>query len=324
MRPGHVRRGRAAAQARARSSSARSSSRTRKAPSSPATARPQSTGRPTSTARAPSASATITSVPRRTPPSTSPRRRRRPPRPPRAERRGWPRPRPPAGRRDSRRPRRGAVIAGEPRVLAVRMPLTSSGTLDSGRELLDVAPAEGRVELLRHLRGRCRHGAADRRREAGHGVLRRHHEAGAQIPLAVAEPRRVAPSARAPRSPAPRPRRRRSASPHGRGRRTTWNQRRPPGAASATSAGVAVAIVDRHITVPARAAARAVAHSPSGFASRCSAVGATSTGSETGPPSTVAAVLTRPTSTSIRGRSRRRPERAAVVAERVLVAAPPA
>ncbi len=77
----------------------------------------------------------------------------------------------------------------------------------------------------------------------------------------------------------------------------------PPGAASATAAGVAVASVERQQMVPAAAAARAAAGSPSGWARRWKAVGATRTGMDTGIPNIVVAGLTAPTSTSIRGRS---------------------
>ena len=55
--------------------------------------------------------------------------------------------------------------------------------------------------------------------------------------------------------------------------------------------------------VPAAAAARAIPGSPSGCASLWIAVGATSSGIETGVPSTVVAVETSATSTRTRGRS---------------------
>ena len=55
--------------------------------------------------------------------------------------------------------------------------------------------------------------------------------------------------------------------------------------------------------VPAAAAARAIPHSPSGWAIFCSATGATITGIEISVPSTVVAVETSLTSTSTRGRS---------------------
>jgi len=58
------------------------------------------------------------------------------------------------------------------------------------------------------------------------------------------------------------------------------------------------------ITVPIAAAARAVAHSPSGCASRWNAVGATSTGIDTGVPNAVVASAHDPTSTRHFGRSR--------------------
>ena len=54
--------------------------------------------------------------------------------------------------------------------------------------------------------------------------------------------------------------------------------------------------------VPAAAAARAIATSPSGCATRWKATGATSTGSATSCPSTVVAVEASATSTRTRGR----------------------
>ena len=56
------------------------------------------------------------------------------------------------------------------------------------------------------------------------------------------------------------------------------------------------------MTVPAPAAARAIASSPSGWTVRWKAVGATNSGIELSVPSTVVAVVTRETSTSMRGR----------------------
>ena len=67
-----------------------------------------------------------------------------------------------------------------------------------------------------------------------------------------------------------------------------------------------MARVERHITVPAPAAARAIPASPSGCASRWKATGATRIGIATGSPSTVVLVVTSETSTSTRGRSRQR------------------
>ena len=64
-----------------------------------------------------------------------------------------------------------------------------------------------------------------------------------------------------------------------------------------------LASVDSVINVPAAAHARAVATSPSGFAIRCSAVGAASTGILTGCPSTIVERSTFDTSTSTRGTS---------------------
>src|SRR5436190_795916 len=87
----------------------------------------------------------------------------------------------------------------------------------------------------------------------------------------------------------------------------TWNQRVPPAAqASATSRGERVAADERHMIVPAAAAARAVAASPSGCAIRWNASGAIRIGSDTSVPSTVVAVEIDETSTSTRGRSLRR------------------
>ena len=57
------------------------------------------------------------------------------------------------------------------------------------------------------------------------------------------------------------------------------------------------------MTVPAAAAARAIAGSPSGWAIRWNATGATSSGIDTSVPSTVVAVVASLTSTSARGRS---------------------
>jgi hypothetical protein len=58
--------------------------------------------------------------------------------------------------------------------------------------------------------------------------------------------------------------------------------------------------------VPASRAARAVASSPSGCATRWNATGATSSGIETFCPSTVVSVLHASTSTSMRGRRTQR------------------
>jgi hypothetical protein len=67
----------------------------------------------------------------------------------------------------------------------------------------------------------------------------------------------------------------------------------------------AVATVERHISVPAAAAPRAIATSPSSCAICWNAIGATSTGIDTGDPRTVVSVVTEETSTSTRGRSRK-------------------
>ena len=71
--------------------------------------------------------------------------------------------------------------------------------------------------------------------------------------------------------------------------------------------------------VPAAAAPRAVASSPSGCAARWNAVGATSTGSAISVPSAVVAVDVSATSTSIRGRSTQRRNAARFSRERPLV-----
>ena len=76
--------------------------------------------------------------------------------------------------------------------------------------------------------------------------------------------------------------------------------------------------------VPAAAAARAIATSPSGSTRRWKATGATSSGIETSVPSTVVAVLTSQTSTSIRGRSRRRAKAATLSRSVRSSPAPPA
>ena len=78
---------------------------------------------------------------------------------------------------------------------------------------------------------------------------------------------------------------------------------RPPPQPAVTSVGPQVAIVDRHITVPAASAARAIATSPSGWASFWKATGATSTGCFSSAPSSSIRVLTSDTSTSTRGHS---------------------
>jgi hypothetical protein len=65
-------------------------------------------------------------------------------------------------------------------------------------------------------------------------------------------------------------------------------------------------IVERMNGMPAAAAARAVAGSPSGCTRPWVAVGAIATGSEIGTPRSVVAVVTSATSTRTRGRSVRR------------------
>jgi len=62
--------------------------------------------------------------------------------------------------------------------------------------------------------------------------------------------------------------------------------------------------------VPAAAAARAVASSPSGCAIRCDAIGATMTGRAIGWPRIVVASDTCETSINIRGTSHQRPQAA--------------
>ena len=62
--------------------------------------------------------------------------------------------------------------------------------------------------------------------------------------------------------------------------------------------------------VPAAAAPRAMAFSPSGWARPWNATGATSTGKATSVPSTVVAVVLVETSTSMRGRRTQRPNAA--------------
>ncbi len=83
-------------------------------------------------------------------------------------------------------------------------------------------------------------------------------------------------------------------------------------------------IVETQKSVPAAAAARAVASSPSAASIPCIANGATSSGIETGVPSTVVAVVISDTSTSIRGRNRQRPYAAAFARSVTSSPAPPA
>ena len=90
--------------------------------------------------------------------------------------------------------------------------------------------------------------------------------------------------------------------------RYTWNHQAPPAAATAspTCSIGQVLRVDSTNSAPARAAAVAAATSPSGWASRWNAVGATASGvrtrSSSGPPSTTL-VSTADTSRSTRGRN---------------------
>ena len=82
-----------------------------------------------------------------------------------------------------------------------------------------------------------------------------------------------------------------------------------PGTAPISSIGTIV-LVDTTMIVPAAAAARAVASSPSGWASFCEAIGATITGRAIGWPRIVVASETVDTSTSMRGTSHQRPHAA--------------
>jgi len=102
----------------------------------------------------------------------------------------------------------------------------------------------------------------------------------------------------------------------------SWNQRSEP--AAATSAGVDVARVDRHIAVPTVRAARAIPTSPSGCATRWNATGATASGIDSSSPSTVVAVVQPATSTSTRGRSCQRPNAATLSRSVTSSPAPPA
>jgi hypothetical protein len=81
----------------------------------------------------------------------------------------------------------------------------------------------------------------------------------------------------------------------------SWNHRIAP--VSATCAGVAVAIVERQIAVPALAAARAIPTSPSGWATRWNATGATTNGIDSSWPRREVRVVQPLTSTRIRGRN---------------------
>ena len=69
-------------------------------------------------------------------------------------------------------------------------------------------------------------------------------------------------------------------------------------------------LVDTTMIVPAAAAARAVASSPSGWAIRCEAIGATMIGRAIGWPRIVVARETCDTSMSIRGTSHQRSQAA--------------
>ena len=89
--------------------------------------------------------------------------------------------------------------------------------------------------------------------------------------------------------------------------RSTYScSQRGPAPAVAISACELVVSVETAMRTPAAAAARAVATSPSGSIRRCIANGAIPSGIVTGVPSSVVAVVTSLTSTSIRGRNRQR------------------
>ncbi len=84
----------------------------------------------------------------------------------------------------------------------------------------------------------------------------------------------------------------------------SWNQRRPAGAAAATSSIEWLAIVDSVNGIPASAAALADAVSAEGCASPWTAIGAIASGIDTASPSIVVAGSTVAASTSTRGTSR--------------------
>ena len=83
----------------------------------------------------------------------------------------------------------------------------------------------------------------------------------------------------------------------------SWHHCISPGAAAAISSCERVQNVETAMPVPAAAAPRAVAHSPSGWKSSWYATGPTTTGSATGVPSTVVAVEISDTSQRTRGRN---------------------
>ena len=129
--------------------------------------------------------------------------------------------------------------------------------------------------------------------ERGHGHLLGNLEPGAEVALTAAELREVDGEHDCPVALATRPARSCPGRLRGRSTSRAGTSARRPAAAAATSSIVAVASVDKHITVPAAAAPRAIASSPSGCAIRWKAVGATSTGSDTSVPSTVVAASPR-------------------------------
>ena len=282
--------------------SARRISSTWRAPSSPSAASPQSTARAASTARAPSASALTTSAPRRMPPSTSTsiapvdrldhlgqrvdrrRRRRRA-----GGRRGW-----------RRRCAAAPCSHASARVLGGQHALDDSGMPASRRDSLQVVPGERRRDHLERL------GGVTPPRPSDATVM----SAGSRTPCARRARGCRAPvrrsSARARRNPAVaglRDQVTRHAARRGRRRAGTSaaRRRRPPRPVST------VASVERHMIVPASRAARAVATSPSGCATRWNATGATSSGIETSCAEHRRRRAARlATSTSMRGRSTQR------------------
>ena len=86
----------------------------------------------------------------------------------------------------------------------------------------------------------------------------------------------------------------------------SWNQRVASGAAAATSSIDRDEAVESVNGIPAVAAPRAVAISPSGWAIPWTAIGAIATGMAAGVPRNVVEGSIRETSTRTRGRSRRR------------------
>ena len=104
----------------------------------------------------------------------------------------------------------------------------------------------------------------------------------------------------------------------------SWNQRVPSGAAAATSSIERDEVVESVNGIPAAAAARAVAISPSGWASPWTAIGAIATGMAVGAPRSVVEGSIPVTSTRTRGRRRRRRQAASFSARVTSSQAPPA